>query len=207
MSVTNYLQWTDEWTVQNEKADTAATSVTGSSAVGDVDEAISASVESVSEEPIFTEDQLHSILLRTWSQEPSCTFLAHINRSHLNHANRVIWRTTEGRQVRDGIVKCRAKFLRCMVVATSNEDVETACADFSAAIRNWIEEMLSFAKKTSKGLAQKKATRLEVKHRADNLTFPCSLLNLATDPSLENLRKLRSSLKELWVLRHIQRDI
>ena len=74
MPVIDYFQvpqWTDEGTEQNVEANTAATYVTRSSGcevytVGyDNYEAIPVSVESVSEEPIFTEEQLHGILLRT----------------------------------------------------------------------------------------------------------------------------------------------
>ena len=155
---------------------------------------------------LFRIKDLHDTLLNVWSTRPAAHYLQPLNRSRLRNANRSVWLKPQGQLVQDLVVKYRAAFVTALETATSASECRAACQEFERKITEWTKKLEHHAKSSCRGKKVKGATALEVRHRASGLSYETTLKKLGNDPSLANLRLVRTSLKELWCLKNLHLD-
>ena len=93
----------------------------------------------------------------------------------------------------------RDTFVRSLSAATACSVVAAACATFKQSIDSWLKALnASIIQTGTENRKVRKATRLELKHRVDTLTYPAALKALGDNPSTGGLVRVRSALLELW---------
>ena len=156
------------------------------------------------ERKFFNRKQTIEYLSNLWSRRPDSSFISHVNCSSLDNADRTIWGTSEGREIRGTIRRLKAIFVAKLCAAGTGADVKSACEEFAVGLQRWFDDMVLFAKKQPADKRSKKATSLEVLHRVRCFWSIQAARDLGDQPTMRRLYDLRGTLKELWTLVNIQ---
>jgi hypothetical protein len=157
----------------------------------------------VTDSPLpFSDDVLRSALLGVLqSATPPPLDTSHMNLTPFRNADLNLWKRPGMVHLSRRILKYRGDFYTGLLGANTVGEVKACCSQFSHQIACWLESLESAVMKLD-GPTRKtrKATCLQLKHRAAGLTYTTSLSQLGTNPSVTNLLKIRVSLKELWFI-------
>ena len=152
----------------------------------------------------FNRKQTIEYLSNLWSRRPDSNFISHVNCSSLDNADRTIWGTSEGKEVRGIVRKLKAIFVAKLCAAETGADVKSACDEFAVGLQRWFDDMVLYAKKQPADKRSKKATSLEVLHRVRCFWSIQAVRDLGDQPTMRRLFDLRGTLKELWTLINLQ---
>ena len=155
---------------------------------------------------LFRLKDLKGALLHVWGTRPADRYLQPLNRSRLRNADRSVWLKPEGHLVQNLVLEYRSDFIIALETVTSVPECKASCQEFQSKITEWIKMLEQYAKSSCCGKRVKKATALEVRHRAGGLSYEGTLQKLGRNPTLANLRLVRTSLKELWCLKNLHLD-
>ena len=155
------------------------------------------------ERKFFNREQTIQFLSNLWNRRPDNQFILHVNCSRLNKADRTIWGTSEGYDVRGALRKHRAIFVAKLCTAECGAEVQAACKGFAVCLQQWFDDMVLYAKRQPSNKKAKKATALEVLHRVRCFWSIQAVRDLGNHPSMSRLFNLRGKPKESTLV-HIQ---
>ena len=139
-----------------------------------------------------------------WSSPPHPRYLKNINLSHLRYAPLHIWSTPAGVKIRESIKEARGEFLTSLYTAVTSAETTVAATILTEKIDQWILSLRTFTRQNrSVTIKFRRAADLMIKHRSTNLSYRLALKVFGKSPSMETLVAVRSSLKELYVLKNI----
>ena len=156
------------------------------------------------ERKFFNRKQTIEYLSNLWSKRQDSNFISHVNCSSLDNADRTMWGTSEGREVRGVVRKLMAIFVAKLCADETGADVKSACDEFAVGMQRWFDDMVLFAKEQPADKRSKRATSLEVLHRVRCFWSLQAMRDLGDHPTMGRLFELRGTLKELWTLINIQ---